>query len=190
MKLQKAQSCYFPGDMLHALSTPLSPAPNRDSHQGQEDMLVSPTFGSRRPLRHGRTQRRCSVTKPNVANETCGDGVNERRKGLGQLFAYDPPKKPRSCVLIEQPSSTRVLDMVLPSPPTKSREKKLTLGLPSSVSKLTKLKEHDCSFAQYRGPLAGETFASLRNLEYINLSGNSFGSSVPTELVSLPNLGF
>lgn len=63
-------------------------------------------------------------------------------------------------------------------------------GVPSSISKLTKLEEYDCSYAKFKGPLAGETFAALSNLNYATMSGNSFGSSVPTELVSLPDLEF
>ena len=38
------------------------------------------------------------------------------------------------------------------------------------------------------GPLWGESFVDLTELEYVVLSGNDYNSSVPIELTTLPNL--
>jgi len=63
-------------------------------------------------------------------------------------------------------------------------------GIPTVFGSLTKLKELDCSYTLYHGPLLGEAFAFMNSLEYLNIGGNSYNSSVPAELSALPNLQF
>ena len=48
--------------------------------------------------------------------------------------------------------------------------------------------EYDCSYTLYRGPLLGESFVGLDSLEYLALGGNSYDSTVPPEIASLPSL--
>ena len=50
------------------------------------------------------------------------------------------------------------------------------------------VEEYDCSYTLYRGPLLGEPFVGLDSLEYLSLGGNTYNSSVPLEIASLPNL--
>ncbi|KAI2514299.1 hypothetical protein MHU86_192 [Fragilaria crotonensis] len=61
-------------------------------------------------------------------------------------------------------------------------------GIPTQISQLVNLKEYDCSYTLYRGPLLGEPFVGLDSLEYLSLGGNAYDSSVPLEIASLPNL--
>jgi hypothetical protein len=61
-------------------------------------------------------------------------------------------------------------------------------GIPPFISKLTKLIEFDCSYVMHSGPLKEETFAPLTNLEYLYIGGNSFNSSIPSSIGTLPNL--
>jgi hypothetical protein len=63
-------------------------------------------------------------------------------------------------------------------------------GIPPAIGELLLLEEYDCSYTKYQGPLQGETFSQLSNLEYIHIGGNRYNSGLPTELTSLPNLEF
>ncbi|CAB9503813.1 Receptor-like kinase [Seminavis robusta] len=63
-------------------------------------------------------------------------------------------------------------------------------GIPSVIGTLTRLKEYDCSYVLYDGPLDGSTFVNLTNLEYMDLSGNRYNSGIPSQLASLPQLQF
>jgi hypothetical protein len=63
-------------------------------------------------------------------------------------------------------------------------------GIPSAIAKLTKLEEYDCSYTLYSGPLQGTIFAPLTNLVYLTLTGNTYSSALPEELITLPQLEF
>ena len=63
-------------------------------------------------------------------------------------------------------------------------------GIPTMIGRLTNLEEFDCSYTLYHGPLRGESFAGLSNLEYLHIGGNQYNSSIPTELAQLPKLQF
>ena len=63
-------------------------------------------------------------------------------------------------------------------------------GIPAAIGKLTNLVEFDCSYSLYHGPLRGESFAQLSNLEYLHIGGNRYNSSIPYELAQLPSLQF
>lgn len=63
-------------------------------------------------------------------------------------------------------------------------------GIPTVLGKLTALEELDVSETLYFGKLDGRTFANLSNLRYLSMSGNAYNSSLPTELVGLPNLEY
>jgi Leucine-rich repeat (LRR) protein len=61
-------------------------------------------------------------------------------------------------------------------------------GIPLEIGKLTKLIEFDCSYSLYHGALRGEVFPNLSELKHLVMGGNSYNSSVPTELSQLQNL--
>jgi hypothetical protein len=63
-------------------------------------------------------------------------------------------------------------------------------GIPTEIGLLTKLKEYDCSFTLYFGPLRAASFQNLMALQYVVLSGNAYNQTVPTALTSLPDLQF
>lgn len=63
-------------------------------------------------------------------------------------------------------------------------------GIPSYIGSLTKLEEFDCSYTLYHGPLRGETFRFLSNLEYLHIGGNSYNTTIPSQLASLPKLEY
>ena len=63
-------------------------------------------------------------------------------------------------------------------------------GIPYAFQFLTNLVELDVSYTQFIGPLDGSLFASMSNLEYLVLSGNSYGSGLPMEIASLPSLRY
>ena len=63
-------------------------------------------------------------------------------------------------------------------------------GVPPALGKLTKLKELDFSESLYNGALDGATFSNLSNLRYLVMDGNSYDSSIPSELARLPNLEY
>jgi hypothetical protein len=63
-------------------------------------------------------------------------------------------------------------------------------GVPTELGKLSLLKELDFSYTLYLGPLRGEVFANLPNLKYLVMDGNGYNSSLPTELVALPELEY
>jgi len=63
-------------------------------------------------------------------------------------------------------------------------------GLPSYLSKLTKLEVLDVSYTLFFGPMNGNIFQNLTNLIYIDISGNSYSSSFPLELASQPSLKY
>jgi hypothetical protein len=61
-------------------------------------------------------------------------------------------------------------------------------GIPTYIGKLTNLFEYDCSYTLYFGDLKPEIFTDLNKLEYLYIGGNSFNSSIPSEIGQLPNL--
>ena len=62
-------------------------------------------------------------------------------------------------------------------------------GIPTEIGRLTNLIEFDCSYSLYQGPLRGEVFANMTNLQELVLSGNAYNnSSVPAEIAALPEL--
>lgn len=63
-------------------------------------------------------------------------------------------------------------------------------GVPEGLSALSKLEVLDISYALFFGPLDGSVFAGLTSLYHLEMGGNSFNSSIPTEIASLPNLEF
>ena len=63
-------------------------------------------------------------------------------------------------------------------------------GIPPAIGNLVNLVEFDCSYTLYFGPLRGEVFENLNKLEYLYIGGNSFNSSIPSEITNLPNLVF
>jgi hypothetical protein len=63
-------------------------------------------------------------------------------------------------------------------------------GVPTELGKLSLLKELDFSYSLYFGELRGEVFSNLSNLRYLVMDGNGYNSSLPTELVALPQLEY
>jgi len=63
-------------------------------------------------------------------------------------------------------------------------------GIPPAIGKLTKLKEFDCSYTLYFGPLRDEVFENMNQLEYLYIGGNWVNTSVPESITNLPSLKF
>lgn len=63
-------------------------------------------------------------------------------------------------------------------------------GLPTYLAKLTKLEVLDVSYTLFFGSLDGSIFQDLTNLIYLDIGGNSYNSSFPLELASLPALKY
>jgi len=63
-------------------------------------------------------------------------------------------------------------------------------GIPPAIGKLTNLIDFDCSYTLYLGPLRGEIFENMNQLEYLYIGGNSYNSSIPEDITNLPNLQF
>jgi hypothetical protein len=63
-------------------------------------------------------------------------------------------------------------------------------GIPTEIGLLTNLVEYDCSYTLYFGNLNGRVFSQLSNLNYLVIDGNSFNSSLPQELLDLPQLEY
>lgn len=61
-------------------------------------------------------------------------------------------------------------------------------GIPTQISKLTNLVEYDCSYTLYFGPLEGEVFKGLDRLQLLDISGNSYNSTIPDTLAELSSL--
>ncbi|CAB9502054.1 leucine rich repeat [Seminavis robusta] len=61
-------------------------------------------------------------------------------------------------------------------------------GIPLVFGQLTNLRDFDCSNVLYRGPLRGDVFANLSQLEWLNIDDNQFGGPLPQELIQLPTL--
>jgi hypothetical protein len=63
-------------------------------------------------------------------------------------------------------------------------------GVPPQIGKLTKLKELDFSYTLFFGELNGAAFENLSNLKYLVMDGNAYNSSLPTQIVNLPQLEY
>jgi Leucine-rich repeat (LRR) protein len=61
-------------------------------------------------------------------------------------------------------------------------------GIPTEIGLLTNLIEYDCSYTVYYGPLQDAPFTNLTNLTYLDISGNSYNSSIPSSISNLPSL--
>mmetsp|Transcript_13108 Transcript_13108/g.18560 ORF Transcript_13108/g.18560 Transcript_13108/m.18560 type:complete len:908 (+) Transcript_13108:46-2769(+) len=63
-------------------------------------------------------------------------------------------------------------------------------GIPTEIGLLTNLRHYEADYTVYYGPLRGEIFESLTQLEILIIGGNSYGSPVPTQLSALPKLKY
>jgi len=65
-------------------------------------------------------------------------------------------------------------------------------GFPSALGQLTALKELDFSYSLYFGDISqsGAAFSKLSNLKYLVMDGNMYNSSLPIELIQLPELEY
>ena len=61
-------------------------------------------------------------------------------------------------------------------------------GVPTYISHLSNLKILDFSETLFIGELDGSIFAPLTQLMYLEMGGNLFNSTMPTEIPRLPNL--
>lgn len=61
-------------------------------------------------------------------------------------------------------------------------------GIPYYLSQLTLLEELDISFTLMNGPINASIFTALSNLQYLEMGGNGYNSSLPSEIYQLPNL--
>jgi len=63
-------------------------------------------------------------------------------------------------------------------------------GIPSELSQLSNLVELDISFTSWFGPLQSNPWSQLTRLEYLVMNGNVFNTTLPNELIELPNLQY
>lgn len=61
-------------------------------------------------------------------------------------------------------------------------------GVPPYISKLKELKILDIAETLFQGDLDGSIFAPLEHLMYLEMGGNAYNSTLPLEIVTLPNL--
>jgi hypothetical protein len=61
-------------------------------------------------------------------------------------------------------------------------------GIPLYISKLSELKILDISDTYFIGELDGSIFAPLTQLMYLEMGGNFYNSTLPQQLIDLPNL--
>lgn len=63
-------------------------------------------------------------------------------------------------------------------------------GVPTHLGKLIKLKELDFSYSLYFGALPEGMWGGLTDLNYLVMDGNAYNSTLPDDLVTLPNLEY
>lgn len=63
-------------------------------------------------------------------------------------------------------------------------------GIPTHLGKLTKLKELDVSYSLYFGPIPEGMWGAMTDLNYFVMDGNAYNSTLPQDLITLPNLEF
>jgi hypothetical protein len=63
-------------------------------------------------------------------------------------------------------------------------------GVPTHLGTLTKLKELDFSYSLYFGALPEGIWGGMTELNYLVMDGNAYNSTLPQDLVSLPNLEY
>ncbi|KAL7580263.1 hypothetical protein ACA910_012999 [Epithemia clementina (nom. ined.)] len=62
------------------------------------------------------------------------------------------------------------------------------VGIPGYIGQLENLEVLDVSYSLYFGPLQEETFQNLTHLQYLDIGGNSYNSSLPESIGNLTNL--
>jgi hypothetical protein len=63
-------------------------------------------------------------------------------------------------------------------------------GVPTEIGLLTNLKEYDFSYSLYFGELPSGMWSGLSDLDFLVMDGNGYNSSLPQDLVELPNLQY
>jgi len=63
-------------------------------------------------------------------------------------------------------------------------------GVPTEIGKLTNLVEYDFSYTLYFGELPSGIWSNLNKLNFLVMEGNAYNSSLPEDLVTLPNLEY
>lgn len=61
-------------------------------------------------------------------------------------------------------------------------------GIPSFIGNLVLLTDLDLSYTIIQGPINGPAFATLSKLTYLDIGGNSYKSTIPSEIYTLPLL--
>ena len=61
-------------------------------------------------------------------------------------------------------------------------------GIPPYLSKLKELKVLDISNTLFMGELDGSIFSPMQNLMYLEMGGNIYNSTMPSEIAALPSL--
>jgi Leucine-rich repeat (LRR) protein len=61
-------------------------------------------------------------------------------------------------------------------------------GVPSFLGSLVLLEKLDMSFTLFHGDINAPVFAKLSNLKYLEMGGNSYNSTIPSEIYQLPLL--
>jgi hypothetical protein len=61
-------------------------------------------------------------------------------------------------------------------------------GIPPFLTNLKQLRDIDLSYTVLHGDVRPEVWAQLTNLEYLEMGGNAYNTTIPLEIASLPNL--
>jgi hypothetical protein len=61
-------------------------------------------------------------------------------------------------------------------------------GIPTAIGLLTNLEDFDCWNCLFDGPLDGNIFSNLNALTNLDISGSTYGGTLPSQIVALPNL--
>lgn len=61
-------------------------------------------------------------------------------------------------------------------------------GIPAAIGQLTNLQHLDIAYTLFFGPIRPEAFVNLKQLQILDMGGNAYNQSLPSELTTLPLL--
>ena len=61
-------------------------------------------------------------------------------------------------------------------------------GIPPFLASLYKMEQMDISYTLFYGPIRGGTFSPMTNLRYLEMGGNEYNTTFPSEIANLPAL--
>lgn len=61
-------------------------------------------------------------------------------------------------------------------------------GVPPFLENLNKMEQMDISYTLFHGPIRPEVFTAMTELTYLEMGGNGYNSTIPSEIATLPSL--